>query len=135
MKYILASNSPRRKELLAGLGLDFEVRVIDGIDESYPASLPAADVAQYIAEKKAAAYRSRPTNLSLQPTPLLSLAMISLANLKTRPMPFVCSAPLAVAPIRSLQVSVCSRQASSARSLSPPMSPSSCSPMMRYIII
>ena len=57
VKYILASNSPRRKELLAGLGLDFEVRVIDGIDESYPASLPAADVAQYIAEKKAAAYK------------------------------------------------------------------------------
>ena len=56
-KIILASNSPRRRELLAGLGLDFEVRVIDGIDESYPASLPAADVAQYIAEKKAAAYK------------------------------------------------------------------------------
>ena len=53
-KYILASNSPRRKELLAGLGLDFEVRVIDGIDESYPETLPAAEVAQYIAEKKAA---------------------------------------------------------------------------------
>ena len=33
-KYVLASNSPRRKELLAGLGWDFEVRVIDGIDES-----------------------------------------------------------------------------------------------------
>jgi len=57
-KYVLASNSPRRKELLAGLGLDFEVRVIDGIDESYPASLPAAEVAQYIAEKKAATYKS-----------------------------------------------------------------------------
>ena len=57
MKYILASNSPRRKELLAGLGLDFEVRVIDGIDESYPSSLPASEVAQYIAEKKAAAYK------------------------------------------------------------------------------
>lgn len=57
-KYVLASNSPRRKELLAGLGLNFEVRVIDGIDESYPASLPASEVAQYIAEKKADAYRS-----------------------------------------------------------------------------
>ena len=56
-RYVLASNSPRRKELLAGLGLDFEVRVIDGIDESYPASLPANQVAQYIAEKKAAAYK------------------------------------------------------------------------------
>ena len=49
-KYILASNSPRRKELLAGKGLDFEVRVIDGIDESYPETLPAAQVAHYIAE-------------------------------------------------------------------------------------
>ena len=56
-KYVLASNSPRRKELLAGLGLDFEVRVIEGIDESYPANLPAAEVAQFIAEKKAAAYK------------------------------------------------------------------------------
>ena len=60
-RYILASNSPRRKELLAGLGLDFEVRVIDGIDESYPASLPASDVAQFIAEKKAQAYRASMT--------------------------------------------------------------------------
>ena len=58
VKYVLASNSPRRKELLAGLGLDFEVRVIDGIDESYPASLPASQVAQFIAEKKAQAYRA-----------------------------------------------------------------------------
>lgn len=55
---ILASNSPRRKELLAGLGIDFEVKVIDGIDESYPHSLAAQQVAEYIAEKKAEAYRS-----------------------------------------------------------------------------
>ena len=52
---ILASNSPLRKELLAGLGRDFQVRVIDGIDESYPASLPACDVAQVIAQKTAQA--------------------------------------------------------------------------------
>jgi len=58
MKFILASNSPRRRELLAGLGLDFEVRVINGIVESYPASLPVDQVAQYIAEKKADAYRA-----------------------------------------------------------------------------
>lgn len=54
---ILASNSPRRRELLAGLDLKFDVRVQDGIDESYPASLPSADIAEYISRKKAAAYR------------------------------------------------------------------------------
>ena len=56
-KIILASNSPRRKELLAGLDVQFEVRVLKGIDESYPATLPTAEIAEYIAQKKAAAYR------------------------------------------------------------------------------
>lgn len=58
-KIILASNSPRRRELLAGLGIDFEVRVLPGIDESYPAELPAKQTAEYIATKKAAAYREQ----------------------------------------------------------------------------
>jgi len=57
-KLILASNSPRRKELLAGLGLPFEVRVLQDIDESYPDSLPVSEVALYIAGKKADAYRA-----------------------------------------------------------------------------
>ena len=57
-KIILASNSPRRKELLAGLDVDFEVRVLKGIDESYPADLPTKQIAQYISQKKAAAYRN-----------------------------------------------------------------------------
>ena len=52
-KIILASNSPRRRELLAGLDLDFEVKVIKGIDESYPDTLAPEKVAQYIASKKA----------------------------------------------------------------------------------
>ena len=56
-KIILASNSPRRKELLAGIDVDFSVRVIDGIDESYPADLPTKDIAAYISLKKADAYR------------------------------------------------------------------------------
>ncbi len=55
-KIILASNSPRRRELLAGLGLDFEVRVKSGIDESYPEDTPTAEVAEYICQKKAKAY-------------------------------------------------------------------------------
>ncbi|WP_308267951.1 Maf-like protein [Prevotella sp.] len=56
MKIILASNSPRRKELLGGLGVDFEVKVLKGVDESYPESLLATDVTEYIAAEKAAAY-------------------------------------------------------------------------------
>lgn len=54
---ILASNSPRRKELLGGLDIPFKVRVLDGIDESYPQDLPTKDIAGYISQKKAAAYR------------------------------------------------------------------------------
>lgn len=56
-RIILASHSPRRKELLAGLGLPFEVRVLEGIDESYPDDLPVSEVALHIAGKKADAYR------------------------------------------------------------------------------
>ena len=56
-KIILASNSPRRKELLAGIDIPFEVRVINGIDESYPDTLPTKDIAEYISKKKSAAYR------------------------------------------------------------------------------
>lgn len=55
-KYILASNSPRRRELLAGLGLDFEVRVLPGIDESYPSELEGGDIPLYISKEKANAY-------------------------------------------------------------------------------
>lgn len=57
-RIVLASNSPRRRELLAGLGLPFEVRVLQDIDESYPHDLPVSEVALYIAGKKADAYRS-----------------------------------------------------------------------------
>ncbi len=56
MKIILASNSPRRKELLAGLGIDFEVKVLEDIDESYPTDLPTQDIAEFIAYKKAESY-------------------------------------------------------------------------------
>lgn len=60
MKYkiILASNSPRRRELLAGLDVNFDVKVLNGIDESYPDDLDAYQVAEFIAQKKAEAYRS-----------------------------------------------------------------------------
>ncbi len=55
-KLILASNSPRRHELLKGLDLDFEVRVKRGVGESYPANIPVEMVAEFISKEKAAAY-------------------------------------------------------------------------------
>ena len=59
MKYkiILASNSPRRRELLAGLDIPFEVRVLPSVDESYPDTLQAGDIPLYISREKANAYR------------------------------------------------------------------------------
>ncbi|MBP5507376.1 MAG: septum formation protein Maf [Prevotella sp.] len=57
-KIILASNSPRRKELLSGLGISFEVHVLKDIDESYPDDLPASEVANFISHAKAKAYKN-----------------------------------------------------------------------------
>lgn len=57
-KVILASNSPRRKDLLAGLGVEYEVRTMPDVDESYPSTLKGADIPLYISQEKANAYRS-----------------------------------------------------------------------------
>jgi septum formation protein len=57
-KIVLCSNSPRRKELLKGLGLNFQTRIIDCIDESYDKSLPGEDIAKMISEKKAESYKA-----------------------------------------------------------------------------
>jgi septum formation protein len=51
---ILASQSPRRSQLLSQAGFQFEVSPLD-IEETYPDTLPKIDVAPYLAEKKAIA--------------------------------------------------------------------------------
>ena len=53
---VLASKSPRRKELLGMLDVPFEIHVKDGIDESYPADMPALDVAEFLSRLKGQAY-------------------------------------------------------------------------------
>lgn len=55
---VLASNSPRRRELLSQLGLDFTVKTMSGIDESYPSDLEGEAVALHIVGKKSDAYRA-----------------------------------------------------------------------------
>lgn len=54
---ILGSNSPRRKTLLEGLDIEFEVRTMPDIDENYPPTMAPEDVPLYIAGNKAAAFR------------------------------------------------------------------------------
>lgn len=55
---VLGSQSPRRVELLAGLGLPFRQIAMPDIDESYPEGLEIPEVPRYIAERKAEVYRS-----------------------------------------------------------------------------
>lgn len=62
---ILASNSPRRKQLLHEAGFEFTVEVLP-TDESYPEDLPAEEVASYISREKAEQFRgTRPDSLVL----------------------------------------------------------------------
>ncbi len=56
MRLILASGSPRRRQLLTELGLAYEIRLRE-VDESFPPHLQRADVAEYLARHKAEAYR------------------------------------------------------------------------------
>jgi septum formation protein len=53
---ILASNSPRRQELLKGLGLNFEVKTLPDLDESYPELLKGEEIPLFLAKKKGNAY-------------------------------------------------------------------------------
>lgn len=55
---ILASNSPRRNELMRGLGVEYRVKTLDNVDESYPDELKGADVAAFIACQKAEAFKA-----------------------------------------------------------------------------
>ncbi len=60
---VLASNSPRRRELLSELGVDFRVETLPGIDETPPPGLPAMQVAEYVSQVKAKAYSLAPNEL------------------------------------------------------------------------
>ena len=52
-RWILGSQSPRRKELLATLGHPFEIRTIEGHSEAYPDTLPLEEVPLYLSQLKA----------------------------------------------------------------------------------
>jgi len=56
---VLASHSPRRRELLAQMGIEFEVRTLPDVSEDYPAHLQGRAIPLYIAKEKADSYRTR----------------------------------------------------------------------------
>ncbi|MBQ0120333.1 MAG: septum formation protein Maf [Bacteroidales bacterium] len=60
---VLASNSPRRRELLAGLGVKFRVETIKGLDETYDPAMPLNEVAAFLSQLKASAYTLAPGEL------------------------------------------------------------------------
>ena len=66
---VLASNSPRRKELMSGLGVDYVVKTLPDVDESYPDTLQGTEIHAYISREKADAYKSL-----IQPDELLITA-------------------------------------------------------------
>jgi septum formation protein len=56
-RIILASNSPRRKELLSGLDIEYEIKSLPDIEESYPETLWKEEIPVYLAKLKAEAYK------------------------------------------------------------------------------
>jgi septum formation protein len=55
-RIILASQSPRRKTLLEGLDISFDVIVRDGINEDYPLDLGMKEIPEYLARAKSDNY-------------------------------------------------------------------------------
>lgn len=62
---LLASGSPRRRQLLKDLCIDFKLARLIDVDESYPENLDPLEVASYISKKKADAYKSQITSNQL----------------------------------------------------------------------
>jgi septum formation protein len=75
MKILLASNSPRRKELLQNLGFDFQVVSIE-CDEIYPQNLAVEKIAEYLSELKANSFR----NLEKDEVLITADTIVSLEN-------------------------------------------------------
>lgn len=68
-KVILASASPRRQELLKGLGVEYAVKLLPDLDESFPDHLKGEDIPIHIARNKAEAYKA-----DIQPKELIITA-------------------------------------------------------------
>jgi septum formation protein len=100
MRLILASASPRRRELLARLGLPFEVRP-SGIDESLTPGIPAPALATTLAQAKARDVAARERAASAGPA--LILGADTLVVLEGRPLGKPASRDEAAGMLRALR--------------------------------
>jgi septum formation protein len=64
-RIVLASQSPRRQELLAGLDIPFEIKTLQGLEENYPSHLQGEEIPLFLAEMKASAYEAILTDNTL----------------------------------------------------------------------
>lgn len=60
---ILASKSPRRKDLLTALGVDFKVKEQTNQDESYPETLQGAEIVEFLAKQKSSSFETKENEL------------------------------------------------------------------------
>jgi septum formation protein len=60
---ILASKSPRRKDLLTALGVDFKVKEQTNQDESYPETLQGAKIVEFLAKQKSSSFETKENEL------------------------------------------------------------------------
>ena len=72
MNLLLASNSPRRKELLTQLGYQFDIVKIV-VDESYPSDLKPHEIAEYVSAKKAKAFNVNENEILLTSDTIVAL--------------------------------------------------------------
>ncbi len=56
-KIVLASQSPRRKELIEQLNIPFKVLIKEDVEEVFPESMPGVEVPAYLARQKAVPYK------------------------------------------------------------------------------
>ncbi len=96
-KLLLASASPRRRELLQAAGFDFEVQAVE-VDESFPPELPVDELAAFLARKKARAAR----HFLNEQTPVL-LAADSVVIVEDTPLAKPANAEEGLAMLRMLQ--------------------------------
>ncbi len=79
IKVILASKSPRRRELLGKMGITFEVETLE-VDENFPGAMHPRDAVRFLAEKKARAVAD------LHDTPVIIIASDTMVEVDDNPL-------------------------------------------------